>query len=92
MLAGLFFFPVFTCVRAVGEKQSGVEMQGRERSCRIGGWDQRGVQNGETKQEKPPKNVDFSCLSLCSVCGLQTDADSGFSYAFSAHMKMKTKA
>lgn len=83
---------MFTCVRAVGEKQSGVEMQGRERSCRIGGWDQRGVQNGETKQEKPPKNVDFSSLSLCSVCGLQTDADSSFSYAFSAHMKMKTKA
>lgn len=26
--------------RAAGEKQSGVEMQGREKgSCRIGGWD-----------------------------------------------------
>lgn len=31
---------VFICIRAVGEKQSGVEMQDRE-SCRIGGWDKR---------------------------------------------------
>lgn len=30
---------MFTCARAVRGKQSGVETQGTEESCRIGGWD-----------------------------------------------------
>lgn len=84
--APLSLFSVFTCIRAVGEKQSGVEMQLRdEESCRIGGWDSlwRTEMNseGNGKQNKMV-NLSMWSQALSDVQATRPDADDSFGYAF----------
>lgn len=61
LCAGLTQSSLFTCVRAVGEKQSGVEMQGRQKSRAAGLGD--GTQCWRRGHKMGPKHVKFVPIS-----------------------------